>query len=274
MSEPFSAPKVLSNQEDVDKDLFGDPVFAFLDILGFSQLVKYNAHSTVVDLYKIVINDTIQQFNQLKKMENEVRQEQYQEYYEPTGLRVINVSDSILLWIDNSKMMSVLDLLRGVKLFMRLALKFGLPLRGAVTKGPIGIFENDGVISMVGRPIVRAAELEKHQQWSGCVIDKMIVEYYKQYHKVVELSDKIPIIERDNKLLVYYDKIPIGDTLESGYVINWVHNSNFSEETIVKSFEDHDKRKYEDEKTKAKTDVKLRNTTDFFNYCNSLDYSK
>jgi len=259
--------QVLKTKEEHDKFFFGRPILAFLDILGFSDLVKHNAHSTVGHLYDTLVNTPVDLYNKFQDEESKSKVAELGENAQLSGLKIINVSDSIVMWTENSKQGSIIDLLYAVKLLMTVSMKLGVPLRGTVTMGDFHVFEKNGSISIVGRPLVYAAEIEKIQKWSGCVVDKGIFNYLRSFEKVVMGRDVPTVLERMTNLVVPYDNLPIDRLDKSGYAINWTIDKDITEETIRNSFSAHNKRTNTDVKIQASTEMKIQNTIDFFNHC-------
>ena len=263
----FIMGKVLITKEEQDKFLFGTPVLAFLDILGFSDLVKHNAHSTVGHLYDTLVNNPVDLYNNFQSEESKSKVAELGENAQLSGLKIINVSDSIVMWTENSKQGSIVDLLYAVKLLMTVSMKLGVPLRGAVTMGDFHVFEKNGSVSIVGRPLVFAAEIEKIQKWSGCIVDKGIFTYLRSFEEVVMGRGNPPAIEKMTNLVVPYDSLPIDRPDKSGYAINWTMDKDITEETIRNSFSAYNKRTNTDTKIQESTDMKIKNTIDFFNHC-------
>jgi hypothetical protein len=259
--------QILDTKEKRDKFFFGTPIMAFLDVLGFSDLVKHNSHATVGALYESLINTPVDMYNEFQKGEAENKVKEWGDRAQLSGLRIINVSDSIIAWTENSKQGSIIDLLYAIKSLMTVSMNLGLPLRGTVTMGDFHVYEKNGSISIVGRPLVHAAEMEKIQKWSGCIVDKGIFSYLKSFEKVVMGNDLPPALEKMTNLVVPYDNLPIDKADKSGYAINWTTDKNISEESIQKAFSAHNKRTNQDERVQASTELKIKNTIDFFKYC-------
>jgi hypothetical protein len=265
--------QVLQTKEEQDKFFFGTPILAFLDILGFSDLVKHNAHSTVGHLYEALVNTPVDLYNKFQEQEAKYKNAELGENTQLSGLRIINVSDSIVAWTENSKQGSIIDLLYAVKILMTVSMKLGVPLRGTVTMGDFHVFERKGSVSIVGRPLVHAAELEKLQKWSGCIVDKRIFSYLRSFEKVVMGRDIPPALERMSNLVVPYDNLPIEKQDKSGYAINWAWDKDINELTIQQAFAAYNKRTNPDEKIQKDTDIKIQNTIGFYNYCRQ-NYNK
>jgi hypothetical protein len=217
-----------------------------LDILGFSDLVKLNAHSTVIHLYKSLVNTPIDIYNNFHKQETKRKVAELGENAQLSGLRIVNISDSIIVWTENSKQGSIIDLLFSVKVLMTVSMKLGVPFRGTVTLGDFEVFENSGSLSIVGRPLVYAAEVEKAQKWSGYIVDKGIFTYLRSFEKVVMGRDIPPALEHMTNLVVPYDDLPIDKENKSGYAVNWTMEKYLTEESIRNSFSAYNKRTNQD----------------------------
>lgn len=259
--------RVLQTKEEQDRFIFGTPVLAFLDILGFSDLVKHNSHSTVGHLYEALVNTPVDLYNKFKLDKAKSKILELGENTQLSGLKIINVSDSIVAWTENSKQGSIIDLLYAVKLFLTVSMKLGVPLRGTVTMGDFHVFEKNGSVSIVGRPLVHAAEMEKIQKWSGCIVDRGIFTFLRSYEKVVRGRDLPTALERMTNVVIPYDNLPIDKSDKNGYAINWAMDKDITKDTIIKSFSAYNKRTTTDEKIQASIELKIQNTVKFFDYC-------
>jgi hypothetical protein len=257
----------MRTSEERDKLYFGTPVLAFLDILGFSDLVKHNSHETVGHLYNALVYTPVKLYNDFHQVEVTKMIAELGENVKLSGLKIISVSDSIVAWTENSRQGSIIDLLFAVKLLMTVSMKLGVPLRGTIAMGNFHVFEIQGGISIVGRPLVHAAELEKIQKWSGCIVDKGIITYLRSFEKVVMKRDVPPALEKMTNLIVPYDNLPIDKPDKEGFAINWAMDEQITEETIVNAFSAHNKRTNQDDKIQQSTELKIKNTIDFYRYC-------
>lgn len=136
MQQTNNIPQV-KTKEDYDNFFFKQPYFAFLDILGFKSLVNNNSHKTLVELYKTLVSFPVTFYNDFHEKEQKQLEEKFGERFDATGLRLVNISDSIMLWTSNSKENSLIELLFAVKLLMSTSMSVGIPLRGAVVMGDI-----------------------------------------------------------------------------------------------------------------------------------------
>jgi hypothetical protein len=259
---------IIDSQEKHDKFFFGQKYFAFLDVLGFSDFIRFNSHATIRDTYDALINTPVNAYNEIRKSERPAAADSRGVDDLFGDLQVINISDSIILWTENSKPEAITGLLHAVKLFMTISLKLGMPLRGAVSYGDIEVFRNKDSVSLVGKPIVYAVDKEKAQQWSGCIVEPGIITYLQSYNKIYRGIDVPPVIARRPKLLIEYD-VPVKNDgkieTKKGWAINWTDDKNITEKTIRDSFAAHNKKI---EKAGNKIDA----TVAFFNYCRAYKY--
>ena len=253
---------IIRTKEDADRFFWRKNFFAFIDILGFKQLVTNNSHDELVTLYKSLVNFQVDFYKEYLKKEEELRKEKLGEFYEPSTLRLVNISDSILLWTSNTNEKSLIELSFAVKSLMRLSMEIGIPLRGSIVKGDIEIFENENTLSIVGLGLVKAYENESKQNWSGCTIEDGIFSYLRSIKNVVQ---QIPGPHKFDKLnsLFVKTEIPYKTGTREGYVINWADQFDFDETKIITAFEAHKKRVNEDEKRKLKVDEIIENTLQF-----------
>ena len=89
---------------------FKKPFFALLDILSFKGLVRNNDHKSLVELYKALVAFPVAFYNDFRDNEQKRLEKIFGEKFNPTGLRLVNISDSIMLWTKNSKEDSLIEL--------------------------------------------------------------------------------------------------------------------------------------------------------------------
>ena len=127
-------PRILRTKEDADEFLYKDPYFAFLDILGFSTLVKKNDHTKLVDLYTNIFTDTVTRVNAMIAEIRKKRLEKEGKNYTDSNLRIINISDSILIWTAHGQPSALFEIVFAVSTLLGLCIVRGLPLRGCITR--------------------------------------------------------------------------------------------------------------------------------------------
>ncbi len=262
--------QILETKEDFDNFFFNTPYFAFLDILGFTGLVRNNDHKTLVELYKTLVAFPVDSYSDFHNNDQKRLKEKLGEKFNTTGFRLVNISDSIVLWTNNSKEQSLIELLFAVRLLMSTSMTLGIPLRGAVVMGDIEVLEQKGNLSIVGKGLVHAYELENKQVWSGCMVDNGIFTFLKSFQKIVMQSEAPLRVEKLNSLILKVE-VPLKDdkTVES-HVINWADNLKMTEKEIHDSFAKYKKREKEDEKLSKDIEKKIANTISFFKFVQSL----
>ena len=196
--------------------------FAFLDLLGFSQFVltlasqeqssRDPASKQQILLYyynvlEPLVNGSIfstkrdsQEHSQLNPKtyipnnpNNPQTNPQTNSSFNITSssLNSLIVSDSIFLWTDDQSLASLLTLIDAVKHIIRTNFlwDFGFPLRGGISMGSVTFQKVDwnspkinSIATIVGDALVKAAMLEKRQQWAGCIIDDEIISYLQGVH--------------------------------------------------------------------------------------------
>lgn len=258
---------VILTKEDADRIFYGKRYFAFLDILGFRELVRNNNHSVLIELYKRIVNYQVEFYSKYSAEKAESEKKRLREYYDPTGLRLVNISDSIMLWTDNSKLSSLYEIVSAVKMIMSISMSAGIPLRGAIVKGDVEIFENEQSLSMVGRGLVDAYEMESIQQWSGCVIEESIFKWLNSINRVVA-NKKTNISLEKADWLVRRHSVPFKKGKEEFtrdlFAVNWAEGSNQTEEDIRNSFSMHNKRAKENKNVTESIERKIENTLEFW----------
>lgn len=268
--------RILETKEDFDDFIFNPPYFAFLDILGFKALVKNNDHKILVELYENLFSFPVTFYNNFINNEQKNLEERFGQNFNPSGLRLVNISDSIVFWTKNSREQSLIELLYAIKLLMSVSMKLGIPLRGAVVMGDIEVIEKNGKISIIGKGLVHAYELEKKQKWSGCMIDNGIFTFLKSFQREIIKKDGPLRIEKLKRLIVKAE-VPIEedkiDKTIKRFVINWADNLKMTNEEIYDSFAKFKKREREDEKRKEDVEKKIQNSISFYSLVTKMNLS-
>lgn len=228
---------------------------AFLDILGFKDLVLNNSHLRLVDLYEKIFSLGIQISLAGGKI-NIVDQKGKKTAIPALEKSMVNsliISDSVLLWTDDSSMKSFVDLIIVVRYLLHRSILSGFPLRGAIVEGELSILRKEfslktsnTQLTFIGKGLVDAYMLENKQEWAGCIVDENCIKIYNEYvekykNDYSDLAD-IDYLIRRNLLIKYevpYKKGPI----KNEYVINWpkIGTRQISERQIKNAFGKYDK---------------------------------
>jgi hypothetical protein len=250
---------------------------AFLDILGFKNLVENNEHSKLLQLYNNLIIPNVQLSSALGQFKVIVNSEGKQiAVPDVSKAKISNViiSDSILCWTENSTMKSFIDLIIVVRNLLIMGFYSGLPLRGGISYGPFSLIKHAQsvganitwmTLACVGKSIVHSYEIEEKQQWAGCIIDNALIEYYKNIYKDKLYDSSLATIEYlvEKNILIKYNVPLKNDTTEEFYTINWPKSvkDKPTEDIIKKAFLMHKKETADPDVTN-----KIENTISFMNF--------
>jgi len=255
---------VILTKENAQEILYKQPYLAFLDILGFSALVKKNTHDALLKLYDDIFSETVQRVDEMMKKLNESKAKKQGEEYIDSGLRIVNISDSIIIWTQHGNPNALFEIVFAASTLMGISLIRGLPLRGSITRQVFSVKEKGTVTSVIGKGLVHAYNYEKIQQWAGCIVDTEIINYFRGIEKYIGNWERPAPIEREN--LVYEYDIPIIDKDKKpvrikGYAVNW-SEPYFTDEMIKGSFDAHNKKD-----DCERTTLKIQNTLEFHHFC-------
>lgn len=224
--------------------------FAYLDILGFKNIVKQNTYKQlkeIVDGFTVKCKETIDSSRTIKTNTGKELAKIV------VGVNVRIVSDSIYIWTKGGESLQQFDdMLHGVNALLAYGFERGLPLRGVVTYGELFSesvkvtdgnprdfsFEND---SLYGRALVEAYELESQMNWGGVILSP------KAWAKVLGDFEKgfaMRSIKRPDDLFAHYPyllsyDVPFKRDAKKAIAFNWNYKSEIalSEEKIRKAFE-------------------------------------
>ncbi len=243
---------------------------AYLDILGFSDFVKGRSHDDLIAMYQSFVRTNID-YSLAEAAERILENSSWLKEMEETGnlapqfdnvtLNCITASDSIILSTSGNEFKDFMRLVVTVRNFMATSLLSGFPLRGAITQGMLTLdwdSPSSGVSivhhQMLGLPLVEASNLEKQQNWSGCVIHQNVIN--KIGPKIIRLEPSmiamydVPVKNKNNEPI--YKSMP---------VVNWVfiiEKSEIDEEKIRLAFSAHGK------EVTASVETKINNTIKFY----------
>jgi hypothetical protein len=259
--------RVIETKEEADKAFFDYSYVAFLDILGFKSLVDNNTHEELVAIYKNLVVGQVSKYLILQDVLEKSRKNEIKELFSSNKVRVVNISDSIIIWTQDSKEESLKNLLKAVKTLLASSINLGIPLRGSIVKEKLGVIENNNTLSLIGKGLVKAYKNEQIQNWSGCTVERSIFSYLNSIRKEILQQD---VIEMESwKWLVIEYPVPIErDKTNNEFVINWVTAFHeLSREEIKNAFYKFRKMENAKEAVISKTKVKIENTSEFVKYC-------
>lgn len=271
------------NQECIDSLNSKSSFFAYLDILGFKNLVKGTQYDKLKAIVTDFVNESARAIDVSRGIVTATGQICSRSKLE--SLSVCIVSDSICLWTrqadSGDKLKNFDRLLQSVKCLLASGLSHGLPLRGVVTHGelilgkilpPNGIPDDFSFAadSVYGRAVVEAYEFEAKMNWSGAILTpncwREVEKEFAKGHKMLSAAICRPEdLFNHFPYLIWYD-VPFKCGRQKAIAVNWNYKpfQVFSEETINGAFSYTRKDNADD----SSVNVKARETIDFFKYTN------
>lgn len=247
------------------KQNYNSTFIAFLDILGFKDIVDNNSHEDLIKIFEDIIEKNYEFTISLLAKATVKEKDKVEESYQINSMLV---SDSLIFWTDNNSPMSLTYLILTVQQLLHYGIGKGIPLRGTITMGPLFFKKNTYNTNkenfstiLIGKGFTDAYTNESKQNWSGCIITKECVERFEKIS-----SQKSGVMQFDfflkKKILIKYN-VPYKDGLfKNEYAIDWVnfHKKDcFTEDKIRNSFSKHKK-----PVDKPEVESKILNTIKFF----------
>ena len=157
----------------------------------------------------------------------------------------------------------LLYLISYCKVFLSALLSDGIPLRGAISHGPISIITNKRGTTIFGLGLTKAYILESIQQWAGTIVDRDVFNLLPKTRNTL-IVDRL-LKNKTNPLIVEYD-VPIKEgKIRKEYVLDWTdYNLIKSQESIRTAFSNHKK-----DCGRDKVQLMIENTIDFYKYMKS-----
>ncbi len=140
-----------------------DQLFCFLDVLGFSNLVKQTGLDALYEKYQKLISAADQE--QVDSAFFSSRSGR--PYFGYQKIEATYFSDTIIFWCPYD--IHHLEVLANcIKEVICRSIELGLPLRGAISVGKAKLNTEEKVF--IGKPVVNAVEAEKVQRWIGVTL--------------------------------------------------------------------------------------------------------
>ncbi|NLZ94908.1 MAG: hypothetical protein GX921_03670, partial [Bacteroidales bacterium] len=221
---------------------------AFLDILGFKELVDNNDHEKLTKIFEHIVDkildSLVESYNLPKGGFMGPQGEQF-------NIDSLFISDSIILWTKNNTPRSLIKLFMLTSDIIALSFIGGFPVRGGVSVGPISAYKRLNNTTLFGKGLTNAYLIEQIQNWAGCIVDDKVIEEFdktnEEFRKIGFKDDDMISSEGLLDPLKILDKyeVPLKSGVKSEYyVINWPKNKFCKEmklEDLVHSFSDYNK---------------------------------
>ncbi len=229
---------------------------AFFDILGFKNMVEKNSHEDLMEIYEEYLYENL---NLTENLFDPIYQIITPESEKKSlDIRTFVISDSIILVQNDMSQRGFLNLVAKCQVLLSSSLSDGIPLRGALSYGPVTIIENQRGTTIVGRGLTKAYTLESIQQWSGGIIDKECFDLFPGVN-AQQFIQKL-IENKENPLIIKYN-IPLKENkFVSGFGFNWPqYNLLKNENDVLCAFTKHKK-----EVASEKEKLMIENTIKYF----------
>lgn len=228
-----------------------DAYIAFLDVLGFGALVRNNTHQELERIYsKALLEGLSLGLSNGSYMFVENGGEKYlTNDVSSTPVNSLIVSDSIIVWTKDDSADSFRRIVSVVRGIMAHSCFNGLPLRGAIEIGPVSWLEGryesatfNVQQSVIGIGLCKAHDLEKQQEWSGCVIgEEAIVRFEARSTLPDDEKSGLPAMISTGDLCLF--EVPFKNGPRAMHVIDWVNHPEVQarSETVANAFVEHNK---------------------------------
>lgn len=221
----------------------------FLDILGFSDLVRNNSHKELEKVYEIFERGYKNgvTLNKYVQTEKGIKQD-----FSDCHVQAVQISDSIIVWTKEDTLRSYYDLIITVRELLGHGMFSGLPLRACIHYGEFGHkinFHSDEISTntFFGKSITTSYQQCENQSWSGGFMTKEAVSAYSRI--IDELEDdylvsltSIEALERRH-FIKPFDVPDKQGNISRQHCINWVswQNPKKRKEDLITTFSKHNK---------------------------------
>lgn len=177
---------------------------AFLDILGFKDLVLRKSHDEIYSLLKETssIKETVQKTTGLSDFTKE---------FKDSEVHIVNFSDSIAIFSKNDSLENFNYFVLAVRWVFTKSIKVGLPMKGSFSHGIVSINRKENIF--FGQPIIDAYLMEEDINYMGVVAHNSIDAFINE--------NKEDCSKLFNQKIIFEDKT----TLKCGNLVhlnlNW-----------------------------------------------------
>jgi len=228
---------------------------AFLDILGFKDLIENNDLSYLEKLYDKFEPSLLFTFaftnlgyrvkhldsNQLPPVEE-------------THLNSIIISDSIIIWTDGVDQNSFISIISAVRHQLFLSMQLGLPLRGFITMGDLSIrwgkheksTKINSYTTILGKALTTAYVMQGKLNSMGCIVDDDCISQFKKNTLPKNEDGTTPLSIESLQEFIFLKKYtpPMKNSkVAEKYVVNWTHyfGPRLTEKEVREAFSAHNK---------------------------------
>lgn len=239
---------------------------AFLDILGFKDIVDFNSFDELKKIYQIFESAYI---NGLTLNKFKISEKGVQPDTSDIHLEAIQISDSIIIWTKDDTYKSYFDLLIVVRELLGHGIFNGLPLRACIDYGEFGHSIKQHSIefstnTFYGKSITSSYRLAESQSWAGGFMTASAIKAYDSLFlsskddRLIYSTTTENLVRR--KYACWYPT-PFKDGVSNELAINWATwtQPKLSQKTVTEAFSKHNKKV-----NKERTKEIIRNTIEFW----------
>ena len=243
---------------------------AFLDILGFKDLIENNEINVLDKLYDELQESLMHCFS-FANAEHLMKENKDEDAgIEENNLNSLIISDSIIIWTDDDSQRSFVNLIFTIRYLLYRSILSGFPLRGGLSCGELIVKSGSHAQSpkinsystILGKGLTRAYLIENVSEWSGCTIDEKCIDHFNsKLESESEDTADLSFLEEMDFVKTY--KVPFkSGEIKKCVTINWTHIGvgALDSKKIRESFSKHNKKV-----TDWSVENKIRNTLKFFN---------
>lgn len=169
---------------------------AFLDILGFKDLISKKSHAEIYDKLNTI--------SKTKNLLEDVPENIINHNYKDAEIYIVSFSDSIIVFSKNDSLENFQYFLVSVRYLFAKTVAAGIPLKGGIAVGEISVNKSEQIY--FGQAIIDAYLMEEDVNYIGVVCNYSIDNYIK--------NSKI------NNLL-FEQKTPLKCGLLNHYNLDW-----------------------------------------------------
>jgi hypothetical protein len=196
---------------------------AFMDIMGFKEMVAREPHQEVLERMKWFrenVIDAIEQEAQRRLVSGGRSTEKSLKLFGGSIVRPVMFSDSILLVSNDDSIESADYLLFCVRRLLRESLKKGIPIKGAIAHGKqTADFEKS---LHLGQPLIDAYELQNEMLLYGVIL-------HHSFDRYIDDLDMVDQFEQYSNIYKYLT--PLKNGTVNHHIVGWLtaqHNNDIS----------------------------------------------
>jgi hypothetical protein len=197
---------------------------AFLDIMGFKNLVDRNSHEKVKKKLESLL-PTLSSIKETAK--NELKMDSITlsdegSIFVPSAAYPVTFSDSIVLFSFDGSRLSAQRLFLYVELILLVAIDAKIPLKGAIAYGKMTADVEKDSSFYFGKPLIDAYELQKELLLYGVVL----------HHTSEQRLLKIGVLKKLKNMHLFEYHVPMKHNKISHHILDWTRFLSEEKESL------------------------------------------